>query len=758
MKRIHTTLRLSGLLLALAILLSVFAACANPSDSSVDPYDTEDRYDGTTDGEKKTSGSLITTIPEGLTGTDVAKLLLADQRLSTHLVNTEDDIFENGAETYLQLADMTRESIRTAKTQELTVRRSRELSSTIHTQIAEFCRSYELFRETANRIISNAESGAEMINYVKKYVRVVDAWVTGYGGSTDALYLHVEENSETVYQLSDSCLRICHRYKNERGQDVYELYEQYMKGIPIHAVRSTYISGERYELTTEMENGRYDTMVAENTKGYWEVFTNSSTVDEVNFPGEILHGPQFFVLKDDICYSFYHLYRYGGKQITLVNEARTADILAEEISDGRVSYTLYPGTFEGVESVTVQNDGGIGTVELKNGTVLSEGTAYREGALLNEPGRSDLLVSHIRAGETAWGVELVLGIDIHAESVSQARAILKRQLEAWGLTSKYGDPDKLFLELDRAAMESENMIRYHKWNGYSSADGENLTKAREVELARFAAMVAMYDAVKDAPKIPLTDKDVSELAIQLPKVEEAISTQAIFPDQTVTLANLELVIKDTLLLIEGEPYAVFFALKPVNGEGLVHVACEMQNTVAYAGEESFRVASGAVSFAIPTVAAGTYTLVAYIGTADGIRTSDHTPVVFDTVTAAQTRAEELLITYEKAEDGTLRATFEKGPDVYLYVEKTEALDYAALYERLGEALFQFGSPADAPIERMGEDGTYFALSGEETVIEEGHYRLGYTVFNGESSQSGYVYLTYGLKDPGLDEKAAEKGL
>ena len=113
MKRIHTTLRLSGLLLALAILLSVFAACANPSDSSVDPYDTEDRYDGTADGEKKPSGSLITTIPEGLTGTDVAKLLLADQRLSTHLVNTEDDIFENGAETYLQLADMTRESIRT---------------------------------------------------------------------------------------------------------------------------------------------------------------------------------------------------------------------------------------------------------------------------------------------------------------------------------------------------------------------------------------------------------------------------------------------------------------------------------------------------------------------------------------------------------------------------------------------------------------------------------------------------------------------
>ena len=113
-----------------SILLTATVGCADSKDGSAVIEATQGGSSrpegGKPDGSNPGGGnSVITSIPEGLTGTDVAKLLLAEQRLNSHLLDTEDDIFENGVETYENLARMAQKSLDGLNVAALTVRRHR---------------------------------------------------------------------------------------------------------------------------------------------------------------------------------------------------------------------------------------------------------------------------------------------------------------------------------------------------------------------------------------------------------------------------------------------------------------------------------------------------------------------------------------------------------------------------------------------------------------------------------------------------------
>ena len=71
--------------------------------------------------------------------------------------------------------------------------------------------------------MQSAQNAAELIDYVKKNVRIVDTWVSS---GNERSYLHVEENAEVLcrYLEEEAFLSVCRRYKNAEGKDVYELY------------------------------------------------------------------------------------------------------------------------------------------------------------------------------------------------------------------------------------------------------------------------------------------------------------------------------------------------------------------------------------------------------------------------------------------------------------------------------------------------------------------------------------------------------
>ena len=66
-----------------------------------------------------------------------------------------------------------------------------------------------------------------------------------------------------------------------------------------------------------------------------------------------------------------------------------------------------------------------------------------------------------------------------------------------------------------------------------------------------------------------------------------------------------------------------------------------------------------------------------------------------------------------------------------------------MYEALCAAAYSYGFVENgASVEMLNADGTWSALSGEETALASGVYRLAYSVHNGSSVTEGTVYTEY----------------
>ena len=213
-------------------------------------------------------------------------------------------------------------------------------------------------------------------------------------------------------------------------------------------------------------------------------------------------------------------------------------------------------------------------------------------------------------------------------------------------------------------------------------------------------------------------------------------------DAVVTIGALSLTVTDTTLFVEEEPYKVLFALQAKDEKGsLIHMEADHTDTVSYAGETSFTVNTAGATFALPALAPGAYTVVAYIATADGIRASAPTAVSFASVAEqpAVLGATSAAAVWES--DGTVTVTYTETTDVALEWTSDTALNYAAFYERMAALVFEHGIPAAGKPEMLvGE--AYAPLAGNEAVMADGVYRMAYTLQNGEATTAGYVYVTY----------------
>ena len=255
-----------SVLLVCTALTTALASCTTRTDPhSKNPAVTDSR---------ETQG--IGALPEGMSGTEAARLLLAEERLNAKLLRNEGNIFEDGVAVMNNLAKTAMENLNIprvgrkspsvtplASTQSL----STELKGTgggkvvidgdtyTWSDFVENNNSYDYFENLTGNIVHNAEMGADLIDNVKKYVRIVDKWVA-FDESTK-YYLHVEENMEYLIERYTGGgfdqLKICKRSKNAEGKDMYELYHSSAdtQTDTQYEERMTYIPGERYELSME---------------------------------------------------------------------------------------------------------------------------------------------------------------------------------------------------------------------------------------------------------------------------------------------------------------------------------------------------------------------------------------------------------------------------------------------------------------------------------------------------------------------------
>lgn len=731
--------KITALLLMLALAIGILAGCGDPKPPAggEDGPTVPDAPTVPDDPHRPDGGdsSLIDKIPDGMTGEDVAKLLLAGERLGDKLIDG-DEIFASGSETFRHLAKVAKENgkmtVTPAKSTFLDSERDREVQITqdgeVYTEFDLFSRNYVEFASTTESIVSEADRAADTIDYVKKHIRLLDVWTVSTMVADTRYFLHVDENSETIITDFMDGYSVCRRYKNAEGEDVYETYRHVNNGF---AIRATYIKDKKYEFVTYTANHgeRYQGISANKDKGYWEIIDFISDTSWV----ENQFGINFIVMKDDICYNTGYdnlAGKIGSYKLTTAD--RSCDIISvQEFEGHQVAFVLNLAAFTGYEKA-VNTGGGIADLYLSNGSILNHDTGKNLGG-----DNFEAWINGVTVSSGAFGREGQIMLNISSDSIGECREILLSLLDGWGLKCKY-DMSKVYNSIDRAALESANAIKYITFNGHRINDNAGLLAAIDVERELFASLRAEYEKVKNAEEINISDEGY-ELRIRFADTN-VTSVGVSYANGVVTISNVGVIISDTMLMVKDEPYHVAIALKSLEDGSLIHLTSETEGT-PYGGGESFSVTAENLTVELPALDAGSYQLVAYLATSEGIRSSgvDAVPILSADDSVIRIGNIEISGTVE---DGALRLSYTENADVYVTLHADASIGYAELYDLIAATAYSYGQPENTVIEMLSDSELYLPLTGSETEMQGGTYRLAYNVQNGDRSISGYVYVTF----------------
>ena len=771
------------LILSLMLLMAALVGCGNQSNSS---GNSEDPVGSDQPGVPEIPGGETVSI----SGLDAAKLLLAEERLNEKLLKNEGDIFENGVQVMNALANKAMENLgvtlleatpaslsavtlcrsaangtpfglsagnaraatlgasgadtwsivpldskekdKISSDEEQDIGNMEIVGDTVEwTDLGEVSNSYEYFLNLTKNIVSEAEICADLIDFVKKNIRIVDKWVAL---GSQRYYLSVGENEEILYheheERGDLFLTVCRRYRNEEGKDVYEMYRSY--GTE-HECRMTYVPGERYELS----NGRRDHFIATNTKGYWE---NYVLGDEESY-----HNVSYLVMKDDICYKFGRI-EDEFIDINILSADRQTDLFRYMPGEWATSMTLNLNGFTNIEKITapktnvqfgpgnayaiVQWEQGA-KLHVTSGTVIEENQAFCDGKVF-VGGMS------VMAYVYGYGAEMNLSI---LGSPEEAIQLFKQFLDETGLGCSR-DIDAVIAGTKKSITDSRAVFNYYQWNGYTVNTDEGIRQAAVVEKAKYDAFLALHEALKNAEEISFSDKKPGELQLLMsfPAIVGNVSSGARMADGRLTVDRLTLTVNDVTLFVKDEPYHVVIALEDSAG-GIVHLEQVFLGEVKYAGEKEFSVTSDHMEITLPHLTPGDYRVVAYIATSDGIRSSKFAPAVFEAVDGQSVNLGDVDLVGALDASGALTLTYIERTDVNVSIKSEAALSYDGFKQLVCEQAFRYGIPDDTQIEML-RGGDYVALTGSESEIASGEYRIRYTAENGSHIRQGYVYVTY----------------
>ena len=773
------TKKIIALLLALTLSLGALASCGDTKGDKVDTNAGNSDDIGDPEGGTLTLGGL----PEGMDGKTAASLILANERLNAQLLNNSQNIFDEGVETLTALArqasaSLAKNTIVTDPKIAAAALASAEIyecsdGSTVEVDgntyrwqgFAEYSNSYDYFLNLTNNITSSAKSGAALIDNTKRYVRVVDKWVD-VGGNQ--YYLHVEENRELLIERNQHYVGICIRYKNADGDNVYETFHYADYGT----MRMVYIAGKRCEYSYVTDGEFNHNFSAVNTKGYWEVVDIHAT------PEANRYGASCMVIKDDICYDAYHDPNYNIGDVSIISADRATDIMDISLGDYGLHISVHLQAFDGLdyaiataEPDKVKNiDGDASDAEIfiqtdSDGSTSIFTNAEADLTFVFENGKTlkkddfiangdiqilGLWISHFskepEPGSYIYGdgyaprLDLYVRGDGYADSMAKLRAFLNEL----GLTSRH-DLDYVESGALRAFSELSQFVKYHEWNESPIYTTEDLARGWQNNLAKHASLKKIYEDVKDVEVIEMSDKMTYELNISFAPIAQASAASLTNNALTVSAEQLSLTVNDTLLLVVGGEYTVGFALLPLSdeGAGLIHLEGVETAKTNYNDTDSFTLSVSA-ELELPPLAIGEYTLVAYVATTDGIRTSAYTPLAFTDIADYEVINGRTKTSVTEAQNGNLHIAVTEVVDVEIKLDDdTVAHTRTTLTEELSRAIFDFAFVAEgAVLKALGEDESFAPVPEGEEPLASGTYRLKYSIENGENKSEGYAFVNY----------------
>ncbi len=658
------------------------------------------------------------------TGTTTAKLLLANNRLNSEQLDSE-NIFDNGSETLKTLARKAARNFKVCEPKEDMGSFWVSGANAEWSGFVEYNNSYSYFQNITDVIVGIAQKGAFFIDTVKENIKVVDVWVN-YDNAK--YHLSVGESSETLCRVDEDEVFTCKRYTDSDGRTVYELYTE--QDFASHRVK--YVPDERYELTELIPSEKQELyFVADNSKGYWETFCATDGGD--------FYNERFTVMKNDISY----MVDYDAKDKFIAQMGIMSSDSATEFfrmghndDEGLLSLELQFAGFDGISKVVapaadVDENGNLiscdnAVIHLENGKTITFDSTFVGG---------DVEISAIHVSSLADGYAGEMGLIIHGDTRADKWSNFVQFLNETGMTCRR-DWTTVYNGIPLAQEDADNLVKYYRWNDCYVSASEGVRAGISAEKQRIEEIKQIYKNIKNDAVVDIEDleENVDLGAIDFAAIGNYSSQNVTIGGKGVSVQSIELATNDLQLFVSDTSYVIALALTSDNGNDAVVLG--KSSAVVYDGGETFSISAQELQFDLPELSAGNYVLVAYIATDDGIRVSACKAVQVDTV-------EQLNIsgaTVEHCDDKTVIVTYVDTVDHNVRVKSTTSLSYAEFVEKVSAEVFVFGTPA-VELEKLTDDGVYGVVNSSD-VISAGFYRMAYSVTNGDSVVEGYVYVEY----------------
>lgn len=595
------------------------------------------------------------------------------------------------------------------------------------------------------------ENAAKNINYLKNELNIVNKWVKD---GFSKFYLNVTSNKETLIEyyednIGQKSLWVVERETREDANSVYSLMYTDMQTEKINnPTYLVYIPNERYEYYYGHEGNATDYLIAENDKGYWNVF----------MPEE--NDYENLLISDDFAFQSSGDFTTNGNGSGVVS---TVDLRENIIAYGPTGLTLYLSAFNGINGIYasaencvsntyVDNDSGEEKsyievnhldknkikIGLNNGGFISYGDefVYDEGTIqisgihqdfYSNPGFAD--------PQYSFSISLDVGDGL---SLNEKLNLLETFLSNNGLTCKYNlnDIEKNIVKNSEIA---NSITSFYTWNGYLMNSSENFKNAESVTFEKINTLFAEYERVKDAEEVKKPLLRVSKRQT-FGKISNPTIDGATYSEGKIQINNVSVTVEKSNLLEDGKKYKLQIGLARMDKDGKFL----SQNTVnlktndsivseVYTGKPLTLFASGI--YELPTaLEESRYVVVAYVVTDDEhIRVSEMKSIGFvDTVNdTIETPAVKINI---KSDDNNL--IVEYNTKLFFDIVVNGELNYTTLRRKMMAEVLKHGYPMDNE-EITDANGD---LITNQTIVS-GEYKLKFAISTIDGVVTGYVVCT-----------------
>lgn len=592
------------------------------------------------------------------------------------------------------------------------------------------------------------ENAAKNINYLKNELNIVNKWVEdGY----NKYYLDVTENKETLmnYYEDDRGIKslwVVERETREDANSVYTLMYTGMENAKLeNPTYLVYIPNERYEYYYGHDGNGSDHIIAENDRGYWNVFNphesyfrNVTISDNFAFEsagnyGEDGNGDYGSIVTPDLKEQIisnhgngvsFNLSAFNGISGIYAPE----DICFEDTYDGEKIY------------IDVNYDDRLKLkVKLESGDFLAVGDefSYSEGTVkivdttfdfYPNPGFADPQY------DMSFTLEMGENLSLR-EKLNLFEVFLKDK----NLTCKY-DLNDIEKSIVKNSEISNSLTSFYTWNGYPIDSAENVAKSEQVIFDKIEDMFSEYEKIKDAELVSKFSSPKLARRQSFAKIGNVNIGSATYADAKIEINDLSITVGKSNLLETDKKYRLQIGLARIDKNGkflsqnTVNLATlDNVSSENYSGSDLTLSASGV--YDIPSaLEENRYVVVAYAVTDDErIRVSEMKAIAFvDTV--SDTIENSFVKININNVDGNL--IVEYSTKLYFNIALSGEIDYATLRRKMMAQALKHGYPIENE-EIKNQNGDIIT----EGTILNGEYKLRFTISTAEGVVTGYVVCT-----------------